>query len=152
MCAPQREAPKLDGFAPLAQLVNGDLQYACIFPLAEPRDCSDATRVRLPESDLEYNRPLCNPPGGGEAGLTQYSAQAYPAPRLLQTLRDLGDNGVVASLRPRVATGDPEHPAFGYSAAMTSIFDRSKTLCACVACHAHSLSTTTGRSRAPSWR
>lgn len=104
------------------------------------------------ESDLEYNRPLCNPPGGGEAGLTQYSAQAYPAPRLLQTLRDLGDNGVVASLRPRVATGDPEHPAFGYSAAMTSIFDRSKTLCACVACHAHSLSTTTGRSRAPSWR
>ncbi|HEU5073108.1 MAG TPA: hypothetical protein VFU02_03030, partial [Polyangiaceae bacterium] len=40
---------------------NGDLQYACIFPLAEARDCTDAAvnACDCREEDLAKNRPLC---------------------------------------------------------------------------------------------
>ncbi|HEY6724814.1 MAG TPA: hypothetical protein VI197_12330 [Polyangiaceae bacterium] len=112
---------------------NGDLQYACIFPLAEPRDCSDSGigACDCTEDSLAKNRPLCNPPGGGAAGLAQYYAKAYPGLRLLQTLRDFGDNSIVASICPKVVdpdalAGGDQSPAFGYNPAIAALVERTK--------------------------
>jgi hypothetical protein len=112
---------------------NGDLQYACIFPLTESRDCSDTANMACDctTDDLPKNRPLCNPPGGGAAGLTQYYAKAYPGLRLLQTLRDFGDNSIVASICPKVTNpatveGGDQNAAFGYNPAVAAIIDRLK--------------------------
>lgn len=128
---------------PNANSINGheyindddtDLQYACIFPLTEPRDCSegagnDACDCR--ENDDPKNRPLCNPRGGGPAGRTQYFAKAYPGTRLLETLRDFGDNSIVASICPKVTDpsllqGGVQNAAFGYNPAVAAIIDRLK--------------------------
>lgn len=112
---------------------NGDLQYACIFPLSTVRDCSDTANMACDcaETDIPKNRPLCNPPGGGDAGLNQYSAKAYPGLRLLQTLRDFGDNSIVASICPKVTDpgqvpGGESDAAFGYNPAVAAIIDRLK--------------------------
>lgn len=112
---------------------NGDLQYACIFPLLEERDCADTANMACDckEDDIPKNRPLCNAPGGGAAGLTQYYAKAYPGLRLLQTLRDFGDNSIVASICPKVTdpatvTGGDQNAAFGYNPAVAAIIDRLK--------------------------
>ena len=114
---------------------GGDLQYACIFPLAESRDCADVENLACDctESDLPKNRPLCNPPEGGEAGLTQYYAKAYPSLRLLQALRDFGDNSIVASICPKVTDpeavgGGAQDPAFGYNPAIAALVDRTKAV------------------------
>lgn len=122
---------------PNANSVNGheyqnvndnDLQYACIFQLEETRDCSDPanTACDCTTNDQPLNRPLCNPPGGGPSGTTQYYAKAYPGTRLLQTLRDFGDNSIVASICPKVTTGSDQDPAFGYNPAVAAIIDRLK--------------------------
>jgi len=127
---------------PQANSINGheyvndthdDLQYACIFPLTEPRDCSTpgTNACDCLEEFLGSNRPLCNPPGGGPAQSMQYYAKAYPGLRLLQTLRDIGDNAIVASICPKVTdaamlSGGDRHPAFGYNPAMAALIERTK--------------------------
>lgn len=107
---------------------NGDLQYACIFELEEPRDCLDDTTQACDctVSDLTKNSPLCNPPGGGAPDTIQYYAKAYPGTRLLHTLRDFGDNSIVASICPRQTSGDEAAPAYGYNPAVASLVDRLK--------------------------
>ncbi len=112
---------------------DSDLQYACIFPLTESRDCADMANAACDclEDDDAKNRPLCNPPGGGPAGRTQYFAKAYPGTRLLQTLRDFGDNSIVASICPKVTDpntveGGDQNAAFGYNPAVAAIIDRLK--------------------------
>lgn len=115
---------------PLANPINGheqidvggrDLQYACTFPLAEPRDCSsDSGRgCDCFADDAVFNRPLCQPPGGGAAGTTQYFAKAYPGLRHLEVLKALGDNAIVASTCPKVL--DPQHPDYGYNPAINAL-------------------------------
>ena len=126
-----------DSTDPRANPINGheynniddsDLQYACIFQLDEPRDCTDMANQACDclETDIPKNRPLCNPPNGGPAGTTQYFAKAYPGTRLLQTLRDFGDNSIVASICPKVTTGDTNNASFGYNPAVAAIIDRLK--------------------------
>ncbi len=116
---------------PRANPINGheqlntgrDLQYACIFPLAEPRVC-DPEGGRgcdcYPE-DTSLNRPLCQPPGGGPAGDTQYFAKAYPGLRHLAVLKQLGANAIVASVCPKVIDeGRPDH---GYGPAIDALVE-----------------------------
>lgn len=104
---------------------QGDLQYACIFGLEPPRDCtqSNADCDCAREGDVRANRPLCQPPGGGPAGYTQYFAKAYPGLRQLQVLRGLGDQAVVASICPKVARSNDASadPSYGYNPAMDAI-------------------------------
>lgn len=128
---------RTDSQNPLENPINGhevllperdDLQYACIFPLSEPRLCNDANTnaCDCTENDVKLNRPLCKPPGGGQAGTTQYFAKAYPGVRQLQVLRDFGTNAIVASICPKVTTGDKLDPSYGYNPAVGAIIARLK--------------------------
>jgi hypothetical protein len=109
--------------------VPDDLQYACIFPLppGEERPCANATPGNNDCDCLpgDNDKPLCQPPGGGAVGTTQYFAKAYPGLRELQVLRDYGDNSIVASICAKnVANQDQQD--FGYRPAIAAIVDRLK--------------------------
>jgi hypothetical protein len=131
---------------PTASAINGheqnipdlaDLQYACTFKLATPKPCmpGDSACDCSPTKDGDAsavtmaNSPLCQPPGGGAAGTTQYYAKAYPGARELTVLRDFKANAIVASICPKVsvATGDPtSDPNYGYNPAVGAIIERLK--------------------------
>jgi hypothetical protein len=105
-----------------------DLEYACIFPLAVPRDCTQ----RDPNTEAcdcyqgELDRPLCEQvPGQSTAGTTQYWAKAYPGGRHLEVLKEYGANSIVASICARNVT-DPDAADFGYRPAIAAIIDRLK--------------------------
>jgi hypothetical protein len=72
-----------------------DLQYACIFPLPEPRDC-DALDPNVSSCDCfagARDTPLCEAqPGVTGAGSVQYWGKAYPSTRQLEVLRALGSS------------------------------------------------------------
>jgi hypothetical protein len=124
---------------PLANAINGhevtylendDLQYACIFPLAEPRDCSDGSNpscVCSPDR-IANNLPVCKPSGGGASSTTQYYAKVYPSPRHLELLRRLEDNAVVASACPKVVSGNATQPSFGYNPVARALVDQTRAL------------------------
>jgi hypothetical protein len=105
-----------------------DLQYACIFPLAAPRDCTQ----RDPNTEAcdcytgELDRPLCEQnPGMTTPGTTQYWAKAYPGGRHLEVLKDYGANSIVASICARNVTNQAASD-FGYRPAIAAIVDRLK--------------------------
>jgi hypothetical protein len=108
---------------------NSDLQYACIFPLAAPLTCDMARDMAgggcdCFTEDAVFNRPLCQPPGGGAPGTTQSFAKAYPGTRHLQVLKEFKDNSIVASICPKVTkAGEAD---YGYNPAVKSIIDRLK--------------------------
>jgi len=129
---------------PKANAINGhernipnldDLQYACTFALSTPRecvagdeacDCAPAKDGSMDALTLE-NSPLCQPPGGGVPGTTQYFAKAYPGTRQLQVLQEVGTNAILASICPKStsATGSPSNdPNYGYNPAIMAIVDR----------------------------
>lgn len=103
-----------------------DLQYACIYPLAKPRDCNtvsgDCDCRDVTPADPSKN-PLCRDPATGVYGPTQYFAKAYPGTRQLQVLKGVGESAIVASICPKVSSGDVSAPSFGYSPAVESIVD-----------------------------
>jgi hypothetical protein len=104
-----------------------DLQFACIFPLPETRDCAGATD----ECDCkvgDFDRPLCEAnPGQSSPSTVQHWAKAYPGLRQLQVLHDYGDNSIVASICARnVDTAQADRPDFGYRPAVDSIVERLK--------------------------
>lgn len=104
-----------------------DLQYACIYPLAQPRDCKaasgdcDCTNVAAGDPS---KKPLCQDPVTGQYGSTQYFAKAYPGTRQLEVLKGVGENSIVASICPKVSAGDTSAPSFGYNPAVESIVEQ----------------------------
>lgn len=121
---------------PLANSINGHeqknldnsaLQYACTFPLGAPLECSDALlavdgNCRCFPADAPYSSPLCQPPGGGPIGITQYFAGAMPGTRHLQLMRELGGAAVPASACPKVV--DEGSADYGYRPAMKALLPR----------------------------
>jgi hypothetical protein len=107
-----------------------DLQYACIFPLAKPRDCTDPELLSCPcaPGSSAENSPVCQPPGGGEATTTQYYAKVYPALRHLDLLKRLGDGAIVTSACPKTVTGDKDDPSYGYNPVARAIIDQTRAL------------------------
>jgi hypothetical protein len=114
-----------------------DLQYACIFPLAEPRDCAALKAMDDPRhcdcdgtgagADGQQSKPLCQDPQG-DYGTTQYYAKAYPGIRELQVLKEYGaatTNSIVASICAR-NVDDPDRADYGYRPAIGAIIDRLK--------------------------
>jgi hypothetical protein len=97
---------------------NRDLQYACTFALPEPVVCDEARMQSnkgcdcFPDDSL-YNRSLCNPPGGGAAGITQYFGKGYPALRELAVAKELGRRSVLGSICAR-NTQDETRSDYGY--------------------------------------
>jgi hypothetical protein len=127
-------------------LEGSDLQYACIFKLAEPTDCPTEQEARDKETaesarqpncdctlygntdDLEYNTPLCQSQAG--YGMSQTYAKAYPGIRQLQALELFSEvnptkNAIVASICPK-EPDDMQKDDFGYRPAVATIVDRLK--------------------------
>ena len=97
-----------------------DLQYACIYQMQTPRiDCNAGDLSCECGGEPSRNRPLCQPPEGGPASTSQYFARAYPGVRILEVLRDYGENSIVGSICPKV-------PEDGYTPTVTTIIKRMK--------------------------
>lgn len=98
-----------------------DLQYACIFPLKQPRDCSVVGTIGCDCSNPNNDKPLCNPNNKTE----QLNAKAYPGLRELSLLKSLGDQGVVGSICP-VQNLDDSAPTYAYLPVWTAFIERAK--------------------------
>ncbi|MFZ5897527.1 MAG: hypothetical protein ACOY0T_41140 [Myxococcota bacterium] len=124
----------VDSTNPRANAINGHervtdvgLQYACTFPLREPRPCDIMKRHCDCPADPDAHSDtdsVCQPPAGGKGGTTQYYAKAYPGLREIDVLRQHGDNSVVASICPKVLSGGTEELGFGYRPALSGLIKR----------------------------
>lgn len=108
-----------------------DLQHTCIFPLPQPIvcaagqagcDCAPDKSGQLSAVTAE-NSPLCQPPGGGVPGSTQYFGKAYPGTRELTFVRQMGARAVAASMCPR-SVSDATRPDYGYGPAFDALLGR----------------------------
>ncbi|MES1179124.1 MAG: hypothetical protein ABUL62_32720 [Myxococcales bacterium] len=135
-----------DSMNPQANRINGheqnvpgldDLQYACTFKLKTPKQCvagasscdCEPDGPSTPDRLAAANRPLCQPVAGGAPTTQQTFAKAYPGTRELQVLKGLVDQGIVASICPKVtelsAGADPATDSnYGYNPAVAAIIDR----------------------------
>lgn len=100
---------------------NSDLQYACIFDLPAPRDCTVNTNGCDCNSPTNDN-PLCDP----AMKTTQRRAKGYPGTRELAMLYSVGSNGIVGSVCP-AQLNDKTKSDYGYRPAIGAIIDRLKT-------------------------
>jgi hypothetical protein len=100
-----------------------DLQYACVFPIPAPRDCSDPDALACECRDPQNDNPLCEPdPQKGGDRTLQVRAKAYPGLRQLSLLQSLGDRGIPSSICP-AQTSDPTSADYGYRPAVGVIVD-----------------------------
>jgi hypothetical protein len=109
-------------------LHGDDLQYACIFPLPEARQCTDenAESCDCAAGFADYERPLCEYPTDPEAHGVQRFAKAYPGLRELGVLQGVGDNGIVASIcakhtQPAPGLSEAADASYGYNPAVTAM-------------------------------
>lgn len=111
---------------------NDDLQYACIFPLAPLDAVKDDCMPDTDDCDCglepDKNRPLCKSSLDAEAPATntQFYGKAYPSHRILQVARDLGSQGVPASIC--AAKLEPRFPDYGYNPAVDSLMVQIKSV------------------------
>jgi hypothetical protein len=124
---------KINGHEYTPGTVNGvqdhpdDIEYACIFQLPAPRDCSNA-QTSCDCTDPMNDNALCaaDPNHNGNRTL-QTHAKAYPAIREMFILHDLGNQGITASICPAQLTNDdPSAADFGYRPAVAGIITRLK--------------------------
>jgi hypothetical protein len=104
---------------------GGDLQYACVFTLPSPKNCTDPKFKEACDcTDAGKTggalSPLCDP----NNKTTQVRGKAYPTIREFEVVRKLGDQGIIASLCPRSL--DQANEDFGYRPAVRAIVDRLK--------------------------
>jgi hypothetical protein len=133
---------------------NENQQFACIFPLAAPRDCSvgayaagnacDCTASRCgtgvgasatasPGCASGFDAPSCECPplcgdGVSVSFTTQVNAKVYPSPREIEEVKALGAQGVLSSMCPIHPTDEQMggDPLFGYRPAVQAILDHVK--------------------------
>ena len=111
-------APKADPITGHEYTTSDDLQYACVFDLPAPRDCSVAGASGC-DCSSGSDSPVCDP----NKATTQLRARAYPGLRELATLKSLGDQAIVGSVCPSQLT-DSKRDDYGYRLAMNAILDR----------------------------
>ena len=75
-----------------------DLQFSCIFDLPEPRSCQGESCMCKEGQDTKL--PICRNDAGGYDGV-QRRSHAYPSPRLLEFVREMGPQGYLGSICPR---------------------------------------------------
>jgi hypothetical protein len=117
--------------------LNVDREYACIFPITPPRDCTNDGGVwTVPANQYacdcsstgltaEETSPLCNP----SAVNSQVFAKAYPTIRELSLAHKMGNQGIVSSLcpiDPVDMSSDGTDPYYGYRPAVATIVNRLK--------------------------
>ena len=121
-----------------------DREYACIFKLDTPRDCSDSATTADPTLADSCD---CQPPNPNTGAFTpdadpgglqqptptqQDSAKAYPTIRELELAQLLGkvtgaNEGIISSLCPihtQGHDGDGTDPLYGYRPAMNAIINK----------------------------
>jgi hypothetical protein len=118
-------APPTAGY--LANSVNGhemanagfdDLQYACVFQLATPRDCASlANQNPRPTCDCYAysnlpDNPVCQNQDNTYGQFQRFS-KGYPGLRHLGVVRGLGDRGALASICAKNVS-DPSKPDYAY--------------------------------------
>jgi hypothetical protein len=96
-----------------------DLQYACVFPILAPRDCSQPGVQACDCSDPQNDSPLCDP----NNKTSQIAAKAYPSARQLAVLKGLGAQGVVSSICPSQQS-DPAKADYAYRPAVRALIER----------------------------
>jgi hypothetical protein len=107
-----------------------DIQYACIFPLAAPRDCTQPVNgyaCDCPAPTMlthDQTPPVCS----DAAPTQQIAAKAYPTIRELQVAKMMGGQGIVSSICPVDVTDNAagNDPLYGYRPAVAAIVDRLK--------------------------
>lgn len=101
---------------------GGDLQYACIFPLEQARQCTDTVPGKCECREADPNlatKPLCQAAGQAGTDVTQHYAKAYPGLRFLSVLKDFGLNAGLGSACPKLTSDDDAtETAYGYRAAL----------------------------------
>jgi hypothetical protein len=105
-----------------------DLQYACIFELPTPTDCSAPGSICDCDGTADPSSPLCQPnPADGDEPTLQTHAKAYPGRRELAVLNGVLNQGIVASVCP-AQLDDPTAGVrdYGYRPAVGAIIDRLK--------------------------
>ncbi len=124
--------PMVTSAQPLGNTINGhegsipkrdDLQFACIFPLPTPRDCAAGGTLSCDCEDIHNDSPLCAKDPATGNPTTQVYGKAYPGIRELHVLKEVGSQGIVASVCP-VQIDQPAEADFGYRAAISAILDR----------------------------
>jgi hypothetical protein len=116
-----------------------DLEFACIFQLQTPKDCSQPQYLDSCDcatGSNSSNTPLCQKDATGAYTQTQIYAKAYPGIEHLAIAHAMSDSpvgnqGIVSSLCPihvEPATGltTLTDPLFGYNPAVNAIIDRLK--------------------------
>jgi hypothetical protein len=110
---------------------GSDLQYACIFPLKQSRDCAQILMQTpqpgcdcKPGSEADQN-PLCQGTDSTYSSV-QWAAKAYPGLRELKVLKDFGTNAIVASICAKNLV-DPSRQDYGYRPAVDAIVERLKS-------------------------
>jgi hypothetical protein len=118
-------------------VLSVDREYACTFPLATPRDCTNTSDPSIafgcdcPASEgltPDQLPPICN----STTPTQQIGAKAYPTERELLLANLMDAQGFVSSLCPIHVTPAPGQtaltdPLFGYNPAVVGIVDRLKT-------------------------
>ena len=102
-------------------IANNDLQYACIFALPAPRDCS-MMGINGCDCNAMNDNPLCD----DTVKTQQVRAKGYPGLRELAMLKAANSQGIVASICPVQLTNTMQSD-YGYRPAIGSIIDRLKT-------------------------
>jgi len=105
---------------------NDDLQYACIFPLAIPRDCSDPNTVACDCAEPNNDNPLCALDPNTGVRTLQVAAKAYPSPRTMQVIQSLGDQGVLTSICP-AQIDDSSRTDYAYRPVVRALVERMAT-------------------------
>jgi hypothetical protein len=130
-----------------------DLEYACVFPLPQPKPCAcvstssdyasckyqnpndccdltfstDGRGAAQPAGGTAFNKPLCN-------ANTQVNAKGYPGLREIAVLHDYAlqapvpGNSIVASICPAdvKSTSDKKGAGYGYNPAVAALVTRLK--------------------------
>ena len=116
--------------------LNVDREYACIFPLTTPRDCSNAAGY-VDREACDCSTPglpgqavpaVCGMGASGNYTQTQIYAKAYPTIRELELAKRMGKNGIISSLCPiHTEDGGPHPELYGYRPAINAIVNRLKS-------------------------
>lgn len=95
---------------------SDDLQYTCIFKRPAGKLCNTTTpECECQTGDIDTN-PLCQLPDGSYTNIQQF-AKAQPGTRQLELVREMGSQGIPASICAALTVGE-DQPTYGYRPAI----------------------------------